>query len=180
MKDDQETISRVLSGDVPAFGLLVRRYQNAVLCMANNLIRDRHEAEDLGQDVFLAAYQNLHRYEPDRCKFSTWLLTIARNKCLNMMKKRRPQPMAELPPVLDLRTPDDCQQSKELLEHLDRVLADLPDDQRTTFVLTELVGLGAEEVSLIEGVEAGTIRSRLSRAKAALRSSLSRFVGVDQ
>jgi RNA polymerase sigma-70 factor (ECF subfamily) len=180
MSNDQEIINLVLSGNLAAFGLLVRRYQNAVLCMTNNMIRDRHEAEDLGQDVFVAAFQNLHKYEPGRCMFSTWLLTIARNKCINQMRKKRPHPMAELPQVPGGPTPHDNLENNELLEHLDRALADLPENQKTAFVLTEFVGLAADEVSFIEGVEAGTIRSRLSRAKAALRSSLSRFVGVDQ
>jgi RNA polymerase sigma-70 factor (ECF subfamily) len=180
MADDQEIIARVLGGDIGAFGLLVRRYERAVLCMAQNLVQDRHDAEEIAQDAFVAAYQNLHRYEPARCVFSTWLLTIAKNRCLNSMKKKRPRAMAVLPPIPDRRTPDEYLEGKELLEALDLALAGLPPGQKTAFVLPELVGLSTEEVALIEGVEAGTIRSRLSRAKAALRSSMNRFAGVEQ
>jgi DNA-directed RNA polymerase specialized sigma24 family protein len=105
MPGDDEIIRGVLAGDLAAFGLLVRRYQASVLRFAHNMIRDRHEAEDLGQEVFVAAYRSLHTYDARRCQFSTWLLVIARNKCLNMLRKRRPLPMAELPPVAESRVP---------------------------------------------------------------------------
>ena len=175
MAGDQEIISRVLSGEVAAFGLLVRRHQDAVLCFSQNMIRDRHEAEDVGQEVFVAAYRNLRAFDPGRCRFSTWLLVIARNKCLNVLRKRRPLPVAELPPVLTAQSPDGGLEGEELMGHLDRALEGLPEEQKTAFVLVELVGTPAEEAALIEGVEAGTMRSRLSRARAALRSSLGRF-----
>jgi RNA polymerase sigma-70 factor (ECF subfamily) len=180
MPDDREIISRVLAGNVREFAVLVLRYQNAVLCFSQNMIQDSHEAEDLGQEVFVAAYENLRVYDHERCKFLTWLLTIARNKCINLIKKRRAHPMAELPPVLGPRTPHDCLEDKELMEYLDRALADLPEDQKTTVVLVELVGMPADEVAVIESVRAGTIRSRLSRAKAALRLALGQFAGVRQ
>jgi len=179
MPEDWEIISRVLAGDTSAFAALVRRYQNAVLCFCRNMIRDSHEAEDLAQDVFVAAYGNLRSYDAARCKLPTWLLTIARNKCLNLIKKRRPRPMADLPPAASPRTPHDCLEGKELIEHLDRALDALPEDQKTAFVLAEMVGLSADEAAAVEGVPPGTFRSRLSRAKAALRLSLKPFAGVE-
>jgi RNA polymerase sigma-70 factor, ECF subfamily len=179
MPGDDEIIRGVLAGDLAAFGQLVRRYQASVLRFAHNMIRDRHEAEDLGQEVFVAAYRSLHTYDPGRCQFSTWLLVIARNKCLNLMRKRRPLPMAELPPVAGPQNPDGGGlEGEELMEHLDRALERLPEEQKTAFVLVELVGTPSEEAALIEGVEAGTMRSRLSRAKAALRASLGGIAGV--
>ena len=87
--------------------------------------------------------------------------------------------MAEVPERPDRHGPHDRLTEKELFEHLDAALAALPLEQKTAFVLSELVGLSGVEISGSMNVPVGTIRSRLSRAKAALRESLSRFAGGD-
>ena len=87
MDDDLRTIQHVLDGDVDAFRELVERYQTMLFCLIGNLVRDRSEREDLAQDTLLSAYVNLASYDPRAGKFSTWLLTIARNKCLNRLRK---------------------------------------------------------------------------------------------
>src|SRR5437870_4713253 len=89
MEDEPEIIERILSGDTEAFGCLVRRYQGPILCFAQNILRDPAESEDVSQEVFLAAYVNLGRFDPRRARFSTWLFAIARNKCLTALEGRR-------------------------------------------------------------------------------------------
>jgi RNA polymerase sigma-70 factor (ECF subfamily) len=175
--DDLAVIERVLAGEVEAFRLLVTRYQDRVFCLLRNLVCDAHACDDLAQDVFVSAYVGLRRYDPARGRFATWLLRIARNKCLNALAKRRPTPSESMPDPPDLRTPPDVLAGRELFQHLDRALEGLPVERRTAFVLCEMVGLSGEEVSQIEHVAAGTVRSRLSRAKAALRGALRPFVG---
>ena len=179
MTEDHETILRVRSGDTDAFRFLVKRYERPLVCMIRNMIANPQTCEDVAQDVFVSAYQALGTYDPARCRFSTWLFTIARNKCLNALRRKSAGLMAELPERPDRHGPHDRLTEKELFEHLDAALAALPLEQKTAFVLSELVGLSGVEISGSMNVPVGTIRSRLSRARAALRESLSRFAGGD-
>jgi RNA polymerase sigma-70 factor (ECF subfamily) len=173
MDDDLRIIQRVLDGDVDAFRQLVERYQAMLLTLIGNLVRDRNEREDLAQDTLLSAYVHLRSFDPRAGKFSTWLLTIARNKCLNRLKKRTPQPMEPLPQRTDRRDAADALSDTEFFVQLDRALDTLPVDQRMAFVLAEFQGLSHEQIGRIEGTPVGTIKSRISRAKARLRSLLS-------
>ena len=175
--DDLTVIQRVLAGESSAFRLLVTRYQARLFGLLRNMIRDPHECEDLAQDIFLAAYRNLARHDPARGRFSTWFFRIARNKSLDALAKRRPAPTDPLPVPVDTRTPPDCLAEREFLQQLDRALDALPLDQRTAFVLCELTGLTGDHAAAIEHVAPGTIRSRVSRAKAALRAALKSRAG---
>jgi RNA polymerase sigma-70 factor, ECF subfamily len=172
MNDDLPTIQRVLAGDPEAFRLLVERYQGPLLCLVGNLFPDKNDCDDIAQDAFLAAYRRLGSYDPTKGKFSTWLLTIARNKCVNRHKKRKPVVMAELPPRLDCRGPDDDLLGAEFFARLDRALDELPFEQKTAFVLAEIQGLPHDEICRIEGVPLGTVKSRIGRAKVRLRTLL--------
>jgi RNA polymerase sigma-70 factor (ECF subfamily) len=174
MSDDLSVIRRVLDGDLESFRVLVHRYESPLHGLIRNLIPDAHEAEDVAQEAFLAAYRRLASYDPERAAFSTWLLTIARNKCLNARKRRRPAPLAGLPESAGASPPDRDLAEAEWFRLLDRALEALPFEQKTVFVLAEVQGLSLEEVGRVEGVPIGTVKSRLSRAKEKLRSLLGR------
>jgi RNA polymerase sigma-70 factor (ECF subfamily) len=174
--DDQAVIGRVLAGDHDAFRDLVLRYQQPLFAFIGNLVRDRQECEDIAQDVFLAAFKHLARYDRHRSAFSTWLYTIARNRCLNAVRKRRPATHALLPDNAEARSPDLALIEDEWCRLLDVELDALPPEQRTTFVLAELEELSHEEIARIEGVPVGTVKSRLSRARAKLRAALAHLV----
>jgi RNA polymerase sigma-70 factor (ECF subfamily) len=170
MGDDLAVIERVLHGDVEAFRALVLRYQGMVFGLLQTLLRSAADREDLAQEVFLAAFRNLASYRPAQARFSTWLLTIARNKCLNLLKKKKGVALPELPEGIDTRTPDALLEEKELFGQLDAALAALPLEQKTAFVLAEIQGLSYEEIAAIEGVSLGTVKSRVSRARDRLRA----------
>jgi RNA polymerase sigma-70 factor (ECF subfamily) len=174
MTDDSEVIRRVLRGDVSSFRVLVERYEGPLFCLLRNLLPDAGDCEDVAQEVFLAAYRNLARYRDNVSRFSTWLFTIARNKCLNLLQKRRPVVLAELPEQADCRTPEGALAEREFFHQLDAALAALPFDQKSAFVLAEIQGLSHEEIAGIEDVTVGTVKSRLSRARERLRSLLER------
>jgi len=174
--DDQAVIAQVLAGDTDAFRALVLRYQRPLWVFVSNLLRDRDECDDAVQEVFLAAYRHLHRFDPHRSAFSTWLYTIARNRCVNIAKRRRPTISERLPEPIDERSPDLTLTEEELFRRLDAELDALPIEQKTAFVLTELQELPHEEVARIEGVKVGTVKSRLSRARAKLRTVFARIV----
>lgn len=177
MAEELDIITRVLSGNVDAFKPLVHRYQAPVLRMIRNIVGDAHMAEDVGQDVFFTAYRQLASFDPQRGRFSTWLFTIARNQALNAARKRRPQLCGGVPEHPDTTSPADGLAEAEFFEELDRRLADLPSDQRSAFVLAEFEDLPYEDIARIEGVRPGTVKSRIHRAKAALRAALAGAVG---
>jgi len=173
MDDDLQTIQRVLAGDIDAFRLLVQRYQGLLFSLVGNLVRDVTDRDDVAQETFLAAYLHLGSYDPQRGRFSTWLLTIARNKCIDAMKERKPLVLEALPPAVDHRGPADRLVEMEFFTQFDRALAALPFEQKTAFILSEIEGLSHEEICRIEGVPLGTIKSRISRAREKLRSLFS-------
>ncbi|MHC4799454.1 MAG: RNA polymerase sigma factor, partial [Planctomycetota bacterium] len=90
MTEEDRIIRRVIDGEVDLFRALVERYQKPVLRMINNIINDPHTCEDVGQEVFLAAYKKLASFDAASSKFSTWLFTIARNKSFTALRKSRP------------------------------------------------------------------------------------------
>jgi RNA polymerase sigma-70 factor, ECF subfamily len=177
MDEDMAIIERVLQGNVEAFSELVGRYQRPVVSMVAHLLNDRHECEDVAQDVFLAAYRNLASFDPARSRFSTWIFTIARNRSLNLLKKKRPSAMpAELQSANGEQAPEKMDRD-EMAALIDRHIDGLPEDQRTAFILSELEGLSYEDIAEIESVPLGTVKSRINRAKEKLREALLRYCG---
>jgi RNA polymerase sigma-70 factor, ECF subfamily len=170
MNDDLQVIQRILAGDPESFRILVRRYEAPLCRLMRNLTRDPNDWEDLAQDVFLTAFTRLGSFDARQASFSTWLFTIARNKCFNELKKHRPRIVGELPETADPRTPDLSLSEKEWFRQLDAALDALPFEQKAAFVLAEIQELSLEEIGRIEGVPMGTVKSRLSRAKEKLRS----------
>lgn len=180
MTDETPTIERVLAGDTEAFRLLVERYERPVVRMIRNFTAETQSCEDLAQDVFLTAFAKLRAFDPTRSRFSTWLLTIARNKGINHLKKKRPQTKGDLPARIDGRTPLETLAQREAFTRLDQALASLPGHQRRALVLVEFEGLPYEQVAQIEGTRIGTIKSRISRARAKLTSALRQYEADDR
>jgi len=176
MTEETGIIRAVLEGDTESFRLLVQRYQKPVISMIANLINDRQNCEDIAQEVFLAAYKKLPSFDPARSSFSTWLFTIAKNKTINAMKKRRIPSVSNPPDNPDLSEPADSLIRDELFLKLDRALQSLNPGHRRALVLAEFENLPYEQIAQIEGVRIGTIKSRISRAKNRLKSALK---GVD-
>ncbi|HEY7327557.1 MAG TPA: sigma-70 family RNA polymerase sigma factor [Gemmataceae bacterium] len=172
MDEDQDVIGRVLDGDVESFRLLVKRYERQLYRLICNLVPDAHDGEDIAQEVFLTAYRRLATYDSSQGAFSTWLFTIARNKCFNALKKRRPVFLYPLPETPMPRTPDAELSEAEWFRSLNKALDALPFVQKTVFVLAEIQELSLQEIAQIEGVPVGTVKSRLGRAKEKLRALL--------
>jgi RNA polymerase sigma-70 factor, ECF subfamily len=179
MSDDREVIQRIVNGDRAAFRLLVERYERRLFGFLRRFLPSAADCEDIAQDVFLSVYRNLASYRPESAQFSTWLLTIARNKCLNALSRRRvaergaTERSSAAEPV-DPRTPEAALTEAEFFRRLDAALATLPLEQKTAFVLAELQGLSLEDISRIERVSLGTVKSRLGRARLKLRGCFER------
>jgi RNA polymerase sigma-70 factor (ECF subfamily) len=172
-----EVIRQVLEGDIESFGRIVERYEKPVVRMIRNMTNKAESCEDIAQDVFFTAYKKLASFDPARSNFSTWLFTIARNKSINAMKKKRPVSMGELPEKINPHNPSDKLAEREFFDRLDRELLALPRGQRRAFVFAELEELSYEEIAQIEGTRIGTIKSRINRAKKKLRSNIKGFGG---
>ncbi|UCD49577.1 MAG: sigma-70 family RNA polymerase sigma factor [Phycisphaerales bacterium] len=180
MTDETLAIERVLQGDTESFRLLVERYEKSVVRMIRNTTGVTQSCDDLAQDVFLTAFAKLHSFDPARSRFSTWLLTIARNKSINHLKRKRPTTRGEFPARVDDRTPLAMLAQQEAFARLDQALASLPARQRRAFALAEFEGLPYEQIARIEGTRVGTIKSRVSRARTKLTEALRQCEANDQ
>lgn len=176
MDHEEQVIAEVQSGKAESFRRLVERYQRPVFQMIFNLIGDGHAAEDISQEVFIAAYQKIATFDPMRSRFSTWLFTIARNKSINHLRKKRPAISVHEEIASDA---DPCEEAskKEFIQQLDDVLKALPRRQRRAFTLAQFEGLPYEEIAQIECVSIGTVKSRIHRAKQKLRKALEKISG---
>ncbi len=177
MSEDIEIIKNVLNGDVDCFETLVRRYQAPVVGMIGNIIVDRHTCEDIAQDAFLAAYRKLRSFDPARSEFSTWLFTIARNKAINAIKKKRPFTRSDPLESVDSNEPAENLGRKEAFQLLDRAIEALPSRFKTVFVMAELENMPYHRIAQIEGISLGTVKSRVHRARKRLAAALAEYKG---
>jgi len=180
MTNDIETIDRILNGDTESFRLLVDRYERTVVRMISRITGDNHGCEDLAQDVFLTAFAKLKTFDPARSQFSTWLLTIARNRSINALKKKRPETIGRPTDRIDPATPLEAATQREAFASLDRALLSLPGKQQRAFVLVEFEGLSYEQAAQVEGTRTGTIKSRVNRAKNRLIETLRHYGANDK
>ncbi len=172
MTQETKVIRQVLQGDIESFRFIVERYENPIVRMIRNITNNRESCEDIAQDVFFTAYRKLASFDPARSNFSTWLFTIAKNKSINAMRKRRPLSMSELPQNSDTHNPSDELAEREFFDKLDAGLEALPSAQKRAFVLAEFEELSYADIAQIEGVRIGTIKSRINRAKKKLAKAL--------
>ena len=146
-------------------------HRQPIFRFASGLLGNREEAQDATQETFLAAFANLSGYDSSRAAFATWLFTLTRNRCINMLKKSRPLTLDE-PEMLRASAAADPIVRQELSERLDRALAALPMEQRSAFVLAEIEELPYAEIARIEQTSLGTVKSRIHRAKQRLQTLL--------
>ena len=172
MTQETKVIRQVLQGDIESFRLIVERYERPIVRMIKNITNNREFCEDIAQDVFFTAYRKLASFDPARSNFSTWLFTIARNKSINAMRKKRPLSMSEMPQNSDAHNPSDELAEREFFDELDAGLEALPSAQKRAFVLAEFENLSYAEIAQIEGVRTGTVKSRINRAKKKLAKAL--------
>jgi RNA polymerase sigma-70 factor (ECF subfamily) len=182
--DEAALIEQAKKGDVTAFNRLVLHYQQAVYNVAYRIMGEPQSAEDATQEAFISAYKSLGRFRGGN--FKAWLMRIAKNACYDELRKRKRRPQSSLDEMMDvnesvafLRSPDEGpehqQQQMEVMEAIERCLQDLPDDQRTTAVLCDVEGYDYKEIAEITSVSLGTVKSRISRARAKLRECLQAF-----
>jgi len=177
-------ISRCAAGDEVACTELVSEHQRMVFHLALHLLGDHDEALDLSQEVFLNVFRTIGRFR-GQSALRTWIYRIVINQARNRQRwwrrrhraeqvslEERIENHGELPPANDLAEPDRMFGRKELAIRIWDALATLPFEQRTAVILREIDGLSYEEIAFSLGVAVGTVKSRLTRAREALRAQL--------
>jgi RNA polymerase sigma-70 factor (ECF subfamily) len=184
--DEETLIQRAQKGDVAAFNRLVVQYQELVFNVAYRIMGDPAVAEDVAQETFIAAYQSLRSFRGG--SFKSWLMRVATNRCYDELRRRKRRPQTSLDEIMDenesfafLRSPNDSpethRQRVELALAIEQCLKSLPDDQRIVTVLGDVEGYDYNEIATITKTSLGTVKSRLSRARAKLRECLQALGG---
>ncbi len=178
MIDERELIAAAKRGSERAFEQLVRANEKKVYTLCLRMCGDPADAEEAAQEAFLAAWKGLPSFRGDSA-FSTWLHRLAANACIDLLRRTR-RTRAELSlddelaaePVDDRASPQRELERREQREAVQRGLAALPDEHRTVLVLREVEQLSYAEIAEAAGLELGTVKSRISRARAQLRNYL--------
>lgn len=185
--DETALVDAARAGNVSAFEQLVRRYDRNVFRIAQHITQNREDAEDVVQDAFLKAFQNLGQFQ-GQSKFYTWLVRIAVNEALMRLRRRRPERMVSLDE--DVKTeedsmprevadwapnPEQLYNQSELKEILTKTIQGLPPSFRTVFVLRDVEGLSTEETAAALELSVPAVKSRLLRARLQLRERLAKY-----
>lgn len=171
-------LRKAKDGDQDAFGCLVRAYEKRVFALTRRLCADPSDAEEAAQDAFLAVWQGLPNFRGE-ASFSTWLYRLTANACADILRRRQrrsgqdePLDQAETLPARGGPGPQEAAERKELRSAIEAGLRQLPEDYRTALILREIQQLSYEEIAAATGAELGTVKSRISRGRGALRKFL--------
>ncbi len=181
--DEKSIIEQVLAGDNNAFGQLVQEYQTKVYNLALRMCGSQDDAFDLSQEAFFRAWRNLPGFQFDS-SFSTWLFRLTVNICLDWLRAKKRRPTVSLTTIndedeeLQLDVPDPGMSPEELLlaaedrAELTRALNELPVEYREILTLRAINDMSYTEIAEVLKLREGTVKSRLSRARNALRNKL--------
>ncbi len=174
---DQTLIEDIIKGEHDKFDILVNRYRNQVFRFLLKFIDDTAQAEDLAQETFIAAFQNLDTFLGN-AKFLTWLLGIARNKVINDINRsgKRRSKMISDQMLESHRSPEDTPleytEKKQRFSLLKKAIDRLEPDLKEVLVLVSMEGMSYEEVARMQDIPVGTVKSKLFRARMMLRKFL--------
>jgi len=184
--DESALVAQAKAGDQNAFSELVQRYERKIYRLAKNITRNDEDAEDVLQDAFLKAYTHLDNFKGDS-KFYTWIVRIAVNEALMRLRKRRTDRTVPLDEPVELGeetvqreiavwedNPEQQYSQEEWRRILDEAVDSLKPDFRTVFVLRDIEELSTEETAETLGISVPAVKSRLLRARLALRERLTR------
>ncbi len=186
---DSQLMLRVKHGDMDAFESLVEKFKQPVMGLVYRTLRDADEAEDIAQTVFIQVYKSRDRYQPS-ARFSTWLFTIARNFCLNEIRRRVRHPadaldqplndsddtVGTLIPDATVRNAGDQSLSGELERKVDEAVRDLPELQRTALLLCREEDVSYEEIAEVLGTSLSATKSLIHRARETLKARLKPYL----
>jgi len=187
---DEELVARARAKDFGAFEQLLDRYEDKIFRLAYRFVRNETEAKEVLQDTFLSIWRKLDTFKGDS-QFGSWLYRVAANTALMRLRAQRRHPevsteelpagyldnFGSLPPTGDnwARRPDDELQSDELRRQIQSAADALPEIYRTVFILRDVEGLSTEETAEILDISVPTVKTRLHRARIALRDTITGY-----
>jgi RNA polymerase sigma-70 factor (ECF subfamily) len=184
--DDAALVARAQTGDQEAFAALVNAYSRKIYRLAKNITQNDEDAEDVLQDAFLKAYEHLSGFQGNS-KFYTWIVRIAVNESLMKLRKRKGDRFVSLDEPVETGedivkreiavwedNPEQRYSREEIQRILDEAIDSLKPDFRTVFVLRDIEELSTEEAAEALGISVPAVKSRLLRARLALREKLTR------
>ncbi len=178
--DEKHILARARKGDIDAFEQLVTRYERRVYSVALRSSMSPEDAADITQEVFLKAWKSIESFRGDS-GFSTWLFRITVNMCVDHARRRQAQPKTESleyseEPARQITdkgpTPEEHLDNSELGRELAEALGEVSEDHRRIVLLRDVSGLSYTEIADVLKISEGTVKSRLSRARLALRDIL--------
>ena len=186
VNDESPLVALAQQGDAEAFTTLVRRYERKIYRLAKNITQNDEDAEDVLQDTFLKAYENLPGFHGNS-KFYTWVVRIAVNEALMKLRKRKGDRFVSLDEPITTGeeevkreiavwedNPEQHYSREEMQKILDDAVDSLKPDFRTVFILRDIEELSTEETAESMGISVPAVKSRLLRARLALRERLTR------
>jgi RNA polymerase sigma-70 factor (ECF subfamily) len=177
---DDELVRRAGEGDAAAIQALVAAKLRRVLALAERMLGDPAEAEDVAQETFFRVWRHAARWRPGAARFDTWLHRVTLNLCYDRLRRRRERPVAEPPETTDPGpAPDRGLLAADVGVRVDRALQALPPRQREAIVLCHYQELGNIEAAGLMGVSVEALESLLSRGRRALKSALADLARPD-
>ena len=180
---DEELVARSISGDTDSFNELILRWERPIYALAYRTIGREEDARDVCQETFLRAFRALPGFR-GQAKFSSWLYRIALNLCRDWMRRERRTPLVQVPEGTDAaelaaavepsESIEDLVARRDLTRVVERVMARLPEEQRTAIVLKEYHGLTFQEIADLVGCPLSTVKTRLYQGLTVLRRELAK------
>jgi RNA polymerase sigma-70 factor (ECF subfamily) len=179
--NDTEIISKVLSGDQQAYASLVNRYQSYVFTLSLRFTKNREDAEEVSQDIFIKAYRALADFKGNS-KFSTWLYTIVNNTCITFLRKKRLQTHSldndgvfEVADSMDSGLRANLVEQKSKVAMVNNAISLLNPDDAEVITLFYKSEQSLEEIAQILGIETNTAKVRLHRARTRLKEKMEKY-----
>jgi RNA polymerase sigma-70 factor (ECF subfamily) len=194
MRDDPDlaTVEQALSGDYAAFESLVRKYERRIYRLAMRIVRQRQDAEEVVQQTFLSVLEHLDGFR-QQSGFATWLMRIATNQALALLRRRASHPTVSLSEASESEEglprprfvaqwrdpPEQIVADRETRQRLTEILDELDLKYSLVFVLRDLEGFSTHEVAETLGISESNVKVRLSRARLMLRERLTQLFGEE-
>jgi RNA polymerase sigma factor (sigma-70 family) len=185
MTDDRALVSRVLAGDMQAFGQLIKLHEKLVGHMVGRLVKRDEEREELCQDVFLRVYDKLGEFS-FQSRLSTWIATIAYRYAVNHLRKKKmlfsdiPEEESFTKRFIEAESPEVVLEEKDMDEFVLKLVDELPAQYKVILTLYHVDGMSYPEICEVTGMPEGTVKNYLFRARNLLKEKVKKYLGKEE